>query len=69
MAKHIAEERDARGIPDLSLIVRRRHLFTVCEADIYGKSLCAGSNLSEFLKNITFRSGMIIDIDPVVFKT
>ena len=42
IARYIIEERDAKGIPDLSMVGLRRHLFIVSEADTIGKSFYVG---------------------------
>ncbi len=65
MVKHITEERDARGIPNLSLIGPAPAFIHRLRGRYHWQIVLRGSNLSNFLKNISFPQGWLIDIDPV----
>ena len=65
MAKHLTEERDARGIPDLSIVGPAPAFIHRLRGRYHWQIILRGSNLSEFLKNIPFPQGWMIDIDPV----
>jgi primosomal protein N' (replication factor Y) len=65
MAKHVTEERDARGIPDLSLIGPAPAFIHRLRGRYHWQIILRGSDLSSFLKNLSFPQGWMIDIDPV----
>jgi primosomal protein N' (replication factor Y) len=64
-AKHITEERDTKGIPDLSLVGPAPAFIHRLRGRYHWQIILRGSNLSAFLKNISFPQGWMIDIDPV----
>ncbi len=64
-AKHITEERDARGIADLSLIGPAPAFIHRLRGKFHWQIILRGSDLSAFLKNMSFSKGWMIDIDPV----
>ncbi len=64
-AKHIAAERDAKGIPDLNIIGPAPAFIHRLRGRYHWQIILRGSDLSAFLKNIPFPQGWIIDIDPV----
>jgi primosomal protein N' (replication factor Y) len=65
MAAAIAEERDARGIPDLTLVGPGPSFVHRQRNKYRWQLVLRGSNLPAFLKNINFPQGWVIDIDPV----
>ena len=65
MAKHIGAERDSKGIPDLSIIGPAPAFVHRLRGRYHWQIILRGSNLSNFLKNLTFGQGWMIDIDPV----
>ena len=65
IAKRITEERDARGITDLSLIGPAPAFIHRLRGRYHWQIVLRGSTLSDFLKNITFPRGWMMDIDPV----
>jgi primosomal protein N' (replication factor Y) len=65
MAKRITEERDARGISALSIIGPAPAFVHRLRGRYHWQIILRGSNLSEFLRNISFAQGWMIDIDPV----
>ena len=65
MAKHIGEERDSKGIPDLSIIGPAPAFVHRLRGRYHWQIILRGSNLSNFLNNLTFGQGWMIDIDPV----
>jgi len=65
MAKHIGEERDSKGIPDLSIIGPAPAFMHRLRGRYHWQIILRGSNLSEFLNNITFPQGWMIDVDPI----
>jgi primosomal protein N' (replication factor Y) len=65
MAKHITVERDAKGIPDLTIIGPAPAFIHRLRGRYHWQIILRGSNLSAFLKNISFPQGWMIDIDPV----
>ena len=65
MVKHITEERDARGISDLSIIGPAPAFIHRLRGRFHWQIILRGSNLSEFLKNLSFGQGWMIDIDPI----
>jgi primosomal protein N' (replication factor Y) len=65
IAKHIIEERDARGVPDLNLIGPAPAFVHRLRGRYHWQIIVRGSNLSSFLKNIPLPQGWTIDIDPV----
>ena len=64
-AKRIMEERNARGVPDLSLIGPAPAFIHRLRGRYHWQIILRGSELSSFLKNIPFQQGWMIDIDPV----
>ena len=65
MAKHFTEERDAKGIPDISLVGPAPAFVHRLRGRYHWQIILRGSELSSFLKNISFPQGWMIDIDPV----
>jgi primosomal protein N' (replication factor Y) (superfamily II helicase) len=65
MAKRITAERDARGISALSLIGPAPAFIHRLRGRYHWQIILRGSELSVFLKNISFPQGWMIDIDPV----
>jgi primosomal protein N' (replication factor Y) len=65
MAKHITVERDAKGIPDLTIIGPAPAFIHRLRGRYHWQIILRGSDLSAFLKNISFPQGWMIDIDPV----
>ena len=65
MAKRISEARDSKGIPDLSIIGPAPAFIYRLRGRYHWQIILRGSNLSDFLKNIPFAQGWMIDIDPV----
>lgn len=66
MAKHLTEERDAKGIPDISLVGPAPAFVHRLRGRYHWQIILRGTELSAFLKNISFPQGWMIDIDPVV---
>ena len=64
-AKHIFEERDSKGIPDLSLVGPAPAFIHRLRGRYHWQIILRGSDLSTFLKNLPFPQGWMIDIDPV----
>ena len=64
-AKYIIEERDAKGIPDLSLVGPAPAFIHRLRGRYHWQIILRGSDLSAFLKNMSFPQGWMIDIDPV----
>jgi len=64
-AKRLLEERDARGIRDLSLIGPAPAFIHRLRGRYHWQIILRGSHLPEFLKDIQLPQGWIIDIDPV----
>jgi primosomal protein N' (replication factor Y) (superfamily II helicase) len=65
IAKRIIEERDARGIPDMSLVGPAPAFIHRLRGRYRWQIIVRGSGLSSFLKNIPLPQGWTIDIDPV----
>jgi primosomal protein N' (replication factor Y) len=65
MALIITAERDAKGIPDLTLVGPAPAFIHRLRGRFHWQIILRGSNLSVFLKNISFPQGWLIDIDPV----
>jgi primosomal protein N' (replication factor Y) len=65
MAKHITVDRDAKGIPDLTIIGPAPAFIHRLRGRYHWQIILRGSDLSAFLKNISFPQGWMIDIDPV----
>jgi primosomal protein N' (replication factor Y) len=65
MAKHITVERDAKAIPDLTIIGPAPAFIHRLRGRYHWQIILRGSDLSAFLKNISFPQGWMIDIDPV----
>jgi primosomal protein N' (replication factor Y) len=65
MSKRLTEERDTRGISDLSLIGPAPAFIHRVRGRYHWQIILRGSNLSDFLINISFPQGWTIDIDPV----
>jgi primosomal protein N' (replication factor Y) len=64
-AKRIIEERDSKGIPDMSLIGPAPAFVHRLRGRYRWQIIVRGSELSSFLKNIPLPQGWMIDIDPV----
>jgi primosomal protein N' (replication factor Y) len=64
-AKRIIEERDSKGIPDMSLIGPAPAFVHRLRGRYRWQIIVRGSDLSSFLKNIPLPQGWMIDIDPV----
>jgi primosomal protein N' (replication factor Y) len=65
MAGRIAEERDARGIADLSLVGPAPAFIHRLRGRYHWQIILRGSDLSAFLSKMSFPQGWMIDIDPV----
>jgi len=65
MAKTLTAERDAKGFPGLDLIGPAPAFMHRLRGRYRWQIIVRGSGLPQFLKNIRFPQGWIIDIDPV----
>jgi primosomal protein N' (replication factor Y) len=65
IAKRIIEERDSKGIPDMSLIGPAPAFVHRLRGRYRWQIIVRGLELSSFLKNIPLPQGWMIDIDPV----
>jgi len=64
--KHLLmEERDAKGIPDLSLIGPAPAFIHRLRGRFRWQLILRGSELSAFLSQIAIPQGWTVDIDPV----
>jgi primosomal protein N' (replication factor Y) len=65
MEQRILEERDARGIADLSLIGPAPAFIHRLRGRFRWQIILRGSELSDFLAQIPVPQGWTVDIDPV----
>ena len=65
MAKTLTAERDAKGFPGLDLIGPAPAFMHRLRGRYRWQIIVRGSGLPQFLKNMRFPQGWIIDIDPV----
>ena len=65
IAKRVTGERDAKGIPNLDLVGPAPAFVHRLRGRYHWQIILRGSELSSFLRHISFPQGWMIDIDPV----